>query len=187
MKLNIGSGSKRYPGFLNLDMDAGSNPDFVVDLEKDIFPFDDNTVDSVIAHHVLEHMGEGFFHCIKELYRVCKHGTIIDVRVPHPRHDTFLIDPTHKRPIYPHTLDMFSKTRNKRDLDAGGCETPIGFIHDVDLSVVEHKFILDSYWQAQFQNFTEEQCEHAARSFNNVILEIEIKLLVNKDESISNR
>lgn len=187
MKLNIGSGSKRYSGYLNLDMDAGSNPDFVVDLEKDIFPFDDDTVDSVIAHHVLEHMGDGFFHCIKELYRICKHGTIIDVRVPHPRHDTFLIDPTHKRPIYPHTLDMFSKTRNKRDLDSGGCETPLGFINDVDLVVVEHKFTLDSYWQAQFQNFTEDQCEHAARSFNNVILEIEIKLLVNKDESISNR
>lgn len=187
MKLNIGSGSKRYPGYLNVDMDAGSNPDFIVDLEKDVYPFDDNSVDHILAHHVLEHMGEGFFHCIKELYRISKHGTIIDVRVPHPRHDTFLIDPTHRRPIYPHTLDMFSKTRNKKDLDAGGCETPIGFIYDVDLSVVEHKFTLDSYWQEQFQNFTEEQCEHAARSFNNVILEIEIKLLVNKDESISDR
>lgn len=187
MKLNIGSGSKRYPGYLNVDMDVGSNPDFIVDLEKDVYPFDDNSIDHILAHHVLEHMGEGFFHCIKELYRISKHGTIIDVRVPHPRHDTFLIDPTHRRPIYPHTLDMFSKTRNKRDLDAGGCETPIGFIYNVDLVVLEHKFTLDSYWQEQFQNFTEEQCEHAARSFNNVILEIEIKLLVNKDESISDR
>lgn len=186
MKLNIGAGSKRYPGYLNVDMDAGSTPDFIVDLEKDIYPFDDNSVDSVLAHHVLEHMGDGFFHCIKELYRICQHGAIIDIRVPHPRHDTFLIDPTHKRPIYPHTLDMFSKTRNKRDLDSGGCETPIGFIYDVDL-VVDHNFILDSYWQEQFQNFTEEQCEHAVRSFNNVILEIGIKLLVKKDESIINR
>jgi predicted SAM-dependent methyltransferase len=187
MKLNIGSGSKRYPEYLNIDNDAGSNPDFIVDLEKDIYPFDDNSVDSVIAHHILEHMGDGFFHCIKELYRICKHGTIIDVRVPHPHHDTFLIDPTHKRPIYPHTLDMFSKTRNKRDLDNNGAETPLGFIHDVDMSVIEHNFILDDYWQEQFQNFTEEQCEHAARSFKNVILEIGIKLLVNKDESVINR
>ena len=187
MKLNIGSGAKRYPGYLNVDMDPGSNPDYIVNLEKDTFPFEDNSIDEVLAHHVLEHMGEGFFHCIQELYRICKHGATISVKVPHPRHDTFLIDPTHRRPIYPHPLDMFSKLRNKRDLDAGGCETPIGFIYDVDLIVTHHTYVLDGYWQEQFQNFTEEQCEHAVRSFNNVILEIEMQLLVNKDESISNR
>ena len=186
MKLNIGSGSKRYPGYLNVDMDAGSNPDFIVDLEKDIYPFDDNSIDHVLAHHVLEHMGDGFFHCIKELYRISKHDTIIDVRVPHPKHDTFLIDPTHKRPIYPHTLDMFSKLRNKRDLENNGCETPLGFINEVDLIVVEHNYTLDSYWQPKFQQMSEEECEHIARSMNNVILEISIKLRVNK-ENISIR
>ena len=187
MKINLGSGTKRYPGYTNIDNDAGSNPDYVINLEKDKFPFEDNSVDEVIAHHILEHLGDGFFHCIQELYRVCTHGTIIDIRVPHPHHDTFLIDPTHKRPIYPHTLDMFSKARNKKDMESGGCETPIGFIYNVDLMVVEHSYILDSYWMKKFQDFTEEECEHAARSYNNVILEIEIKLLVNKDESVSNR
>ena len=187
MRINIGSGAKRYPGFLNIDVDVGSNPDFVVDLETEKLPFDDNSVDGVIAHHILEHLGDGFFNCIQELYRVCKHDTIIDVRVPHPRHDTFLIDPTHKRPIYPHTLDMFSKTRNKRDLDANGCETPLGFIYDVDLYVADHTFVLDEYWREQFKNFSDEQCEHTARTFNNVILEIGIKLMVKKDEPSSNR
>jgi ubiquinone/menaquinone biosynthesis C-methylase UbiE len=187
MKINIGSGSKRYPGVINIDNDAGSSPDHIVNLEKDKLPFDDGTVEYVIAHHILEHLGDGFFHCLQELYRVCKHNAIIDVRVPHPRHDTFLIDPTHKRPIYPYTLDMFSKSRNKKDLEAGGCETPLGFIYNVDLIVVEHNFILDEYWKPRFQTYTEEQCEHAARSFNNVIVEIEMKVLVNKNESIINR
>jgi ubiquinone/menaquinone biosynthesis C-methylase UbiE len=187
MKLNIGSGTKRYPGYINIDIDIGSNPDYVVNIESEKLPFKDNSIDEILAHHVLEHLGDGFFNCMKELYRVCKHGSTIDVRVPHPRHDTFLIDPTHKRPIYPHTLDMFSKTRNKRDIEAGGCETPVGFINDIDLVVVDHSFILDEYWQKQFQEMTEEQCEHVARSFNNVILEINIKLLVNKDESSINR
>lgn len=184
MKLNIGSGSKRYPGYLNVDIDADSHPDFIVDLEKDVYPFDDNSVDSVLAHHVLEHMGDGFFHCMKELYRVCQDGATIHVRVPHPRHDTFLIDPTHKRPIYPHTLDMFSKTRNKRDLDAGGCETPIGFINDVDIFVESYNFELDGYWKPKFQQMTEEECEHVARSMSNVILEIEMTLRVVKNNSV---
>lgn len=186
MKINLGSGSKRYPGYLNVDLDSGSNPDFVVNIETEKLPFEDNSIDGVIAHHILEHLGSGFFHCVQELYRVCKHGTIIDVHVPHPHHDTFLIDPTHKRPIYPHTLDMFSKLRNKRDMDNGGCETPIGFIYDVDMYVLEHMPVLDSYWMPQFQNMTEEQCEHAARTFNNVILEYQIKWFVNK-ENITTR
>ena len=181
MKINLGSGIKRISGYLNIDTDSGSEPDFVVDLEKDILPFEDNTIDGVIAHHIFEHLGDGFFHCIKELYRVCKHGTIIDVRVPHPRHDTFLIDPSHRRPIYPHTLDMFSKTRNKRDMDAGGCETPIGFINEVDIYVLEHWAILDDYWKPRFQEMSEEQCEHTARTFNNVVIEYHIKWMINKE------
>lgn len=181
MKINLGSGAKRIPGYLNVDIDAGSNPDFVVDIESESLPFEDNSIEGVVAHHILEHLGTGFFHCVKELYRVCKHGAIIDVRVPHPHHDTFLIDPTHKRPIYPHTLDMFSKTRNKRDMDAGGCETPIGFIYDVDMYVLEHFPVLDDYWKPQFHQMSEEQCAHAARTFNNVIVEYHIKWFVNKE------
>lgn len=184
MKLNLGSGNKKYDGFLNIDSNPKSNPDYVIDLEKDKLPFDDNTVDEVLAHHIFEHLGDGFFHCLKELYRVCKHGTLIDVRVPHPRHDTFLIDPTHKRPIFPYTLDMFSKKRNKLDMESEyGRETPLGYIHDVDFEVVNYNFILDSYWHSKFQSMTEEDCEHAARSFNNVIMEIIIQVMVNKDES----
>lgn len=184
MKLNLGSGHKRIDGYLNIDSDPNSNPDYVLNLETDKLPFDDNSVDAVICHHILEHLGDGFFHLIQELYRVCKHGTIIDVHVPHPQHDTFLIDPTHKRPIYPHTLDMFSKTRNKRDMDAGGCETPIGFIFDVDMYVLDHRPVLDEYWMPRFQSMSEEQCEYTARTFNNVVIEYHIKWFVNKENVV---
>lgn len=180
MKINLGSGSKRYPGYANVDNDPGSNPDYLIDLEKDEYPFANDSVTAVIAHHVFEHLGDGFFHAVKELYRVCQNGAIIDVRVPHPRHDTFLIDPTHKRPIFPHTLDMFSKTRNKRDMDAGGCETPNGFIYDVDMYVLSYTPVLDEFWLPRFKEMTEEQCEYTARTFNNVITEYHIQWVVNK-------
>jgi len=186
MKINLGSGTKRYPGYLNIDIDAGSNPDFVVDIENERLPFDDDSIDGVIAHHILEHLGQGFFNCVQELYRVCKHGTIIDVHVPHPNHDTFLIDPTHRRPIYPHTLDMFSKTRNQKDMDAGGTETPIGFIYNVDMYVLDYQPVLDEYWLPRFKEMTEEQCDYTARTFNNVVVEYHIKWYVNK-EKVSTR
>lgn len=182
MKINLGSGSKKYPDYVNIDSDERSNPDYVIDIEKDKLPFEDNSVDHVLAHHILEHLGDGFFHCMQELYRVCQHGAVIHVRVPHPRHDTFLIDPTHKRPIYPHTLDMFSQKRNRRDIEAGGSETPIGLIYKVDFEALRYDYVLDEYWRPIFQQSTEEQCEHIVRSMNNVILEIDIKLMVIKDE-----
>lgn len=180
MKLNIGSGSKRYPEYLNIDSNIDSNPDFLIDLETENLPFEDNSVDSVLAHHILEHLGVGFFHAVKELYRVCTNNTIIDVKVPHPRHDIFLIDPTHKRPIYPHTLDMFSKERNLFDIKNNGCETPIGLINDVNLAVVDHQFTLDPYWEDKFKLMSNDECEHVARSMNNVITEITIKWKVIK-------
>ena len=35
MKINLGSGTKRYPEYINIDSDIGSNPDYVVDIEKE--------------------------------------------------------------------------------------------------------------------------------------------------------
>jgi hypothetical protein len=75
---------------------------------------------------------------------------------------------------------MFSKKRNEHDIANGGSETPLGLIHDVDIRVEGFKFNLDPYWQKIFQNYTEDQCEHAARSFNNVIMELIIKWVVYK-------
>ena len=109
MKLNLGSGLKRYDGYLNVDYDPLVNPDYIVDIEKGDLPFEDNSVDAVIAHHILEHIGENFLHFMQELYRVCKDGAIIDIEVPHHRHENFFGDPTHKRPITVEMLKKFSK------------------------------------------------------------------------------
>ena len=109
MKISIGAGDTIETDYIRIDYDSLTNPDYVLDLERDRLPFEDSTVEAVKAHHILEHLGEGFFHCLQELYRVCKHGARINIRVPHPRHDSFLADPTHRRPITAVTMQMFSK------------------------------------------------------------------------------
>lgn len=179
-KINIGSGYNHILDYINIDSDPKCKPDYVIDLERENLPFEDNSVEEVIAYHILEHLGDGFFHCIQEIYRVCKNGAIVDIRVPHPRHDTFLIDPTHKRPIYPYTMDMFSKKRNIRDIELGGNITTIALQLDVDFELITHDFKLDPYYQPIFQRATEEECEHIARSQNNVIVEIYMKVMVIK-------
>jgi len=61
MKINIGSGNTKIDGFVTIDYDSNSNPDYQLDLENDDLPFEDNTVETVVAHHILEHLGEGYF------------------------------------------------------------------------------------------------------------------------------
>lgn len=180
MNLNLGSGFKRIDGYLNVDFNKGCNPDYVVDLGKEVWPFPDNSVDKIIVHHVLEHFGEEFFHVMQEMYRVCKDGALIDILVPFPRHDTFLIDPTHRRPILPQTLAMFSKKHNQNDIDNGGRETPIGMMYNVDFELIDYKYILEPDYQKLFQTLTEEQCRRIVNESFNVIVETKILIMAVK-------
>ena len=113
MKINIGGGFKRYEGFLNLDADPLTSPDYLVKLGVDTLPFEDNSVDEVRAYHILEHIGEGFFQLMKEIYRVCKDTAIIDIQVPHHRSEIFYGDPSHVRFVTIDNMRLFSKRYNK--------------------------------------------------------------------------
>ena len=110
LKLNLGCGSKKLDGYLNVD--KFGEPDMVFDLETFPWPWEDSSVSKILLSHVLEHLGQDtdiYLNIIKELYRVCKNNAEILVIVPHPRHDTFMTDPTHVRPITVDGLIMFSK------------------------------------------------------------------------------
>src|SRR5438128_1961143 len=94
LRLNLGSGQNPKPGYINVD--KSGSPDLKWDLEQFPWPWEDSSVDEIQLIRVLEHLGEStatFFKIIQELYRVCKNGAIIDIAVPHPRHDDFLGDP----------------------------------------------------------------------------------------------
>jgi SAM-dependent methyltransferase len=181
MRLNIGSGYKRIPGFINIDSDLNCKPDYIVNLEQDGLPFQDNTVDTVIAHHILEHLGQGYFHLLKELYRVCKHGAIVDIRVPHPTHEVFLNDPTHKRPITVDGLRLFSKQFNKLEIERGGSSSTLGIMYDVDFEIINYEFIHDSYYDEIKKTLPHHQLERLFREALNVCIEIHVQLMVVKN------
>lgn len=180
MKINIGSGTIRIKNFINIDYDKNSNPDYILDLEKDYLPFDDNTVDEVIAYHILEHLGEGYFHCMKELYRVCKHNAFINIEVPHHRHETFFADPTHKRPITVFGVSLFSKKNNKHCKENDYANSRLGDYFDVDFEVVEHLNILNNDLKDFIKRFPENELEKYSEIYGNIIETVKIKLRVIK-------
>lgn len=180
MKLNIGGGFKRFDGFLNVDMDPNTNPDYVLNIEQDRWPFDDNSVSEVKAHHILEHLGDGFFVVIQELYRVCEDGAMIDIIVPHHRHDIFLADPTHKRPILTEGLRLFSKKFNQETVDTSGSSSCLGMWYNVDFEIISSSFTLDPFYEEYVKNTDREVVIEKERSCNNFIQETIIKWMVIK-------
>lgn len=178
IKLNIGSGSSKFEGYLNVDFDNICKPDYVLDIGKESWPWPDNSVTAVKANHVLEHLGDpDFFHCIKELYRVCKNGTLIEVSVPHHRHDTFINDPTHKRPITIDGMTLFSKEHNKQCEEEGSHSSRLGDYYGVDFKIIKYNFIIDPMYHPLLKDMTQgSQAEHdfqmALRERNNMVIEV---------------
>ena len=181
MKINLGAGNSHISDFINIDYDAGSNPDYCLDIEKDPLPFKDSTVETVVAHHILEHLGEGYFHCLQELYRVCKHGATIDIRVPHPRSDAFLADPTHRRPVTPLGLQLFSKKFNKHCKESGAASSLLGDYFNVDFDLLEWSYIPEQQYKEKLSDKSKEYVEEYINERNNVVSEIHIKLMVVKE------
>jgi hypothetical protein len=136
----------------------------------------------MLAHHVFEHIDDGFFNLLKEIYRVSQHEAVIDVHVPHPRHDYFLGDLSHVRMI---TLE------NMRPLSKKFCDTQryinsswSGFANvlDVDFEIFEHEYLLDETFKQVIAGIEDEnQVNWMARAMNNAITEIHFKMMVIKN------
>ena len=146
MKVNLGCGNKLLKGYINLDKFEYYNCDITHDLEKFPYPFESNSVKEVLLSHVLEHIGQQpdtFINIMKELYRICKNQSLIIINVPHPRHEDFLSDPTHVRPITILGLSLFDKKLNEEWQKAGAANTPLGLIHNINFKIESYEYVLD--------------------------------------------
>lgn len=181
MKINIGSGYNNPNDYVTVDYDSNCNPDYCINIEKEPLPFQDNEVTAVLAHHILEHLGEGYFHVLQELYRVCKHGAIIDIRVPHPRHEAFLADPTHRRPITPMGLHLFSKKFNQHCRDIQAPSSLLGEYFDVDFEILDWQYIPEDKYLNAFKEQSTEFIEEYISERNNIVKEFHIRLTVVKE------
>ncbi len=89
---------------VNLDMLPAVEPDVLCELGVDPISLPDNSVDLVIALHVLEHIGRQgeigpWFYFWQELYRVLKPNGAITFECPYYSSLWAWADPTHTRAI----------------------------------------------------------------------------------------
>jgi len=185
MKFNMGCGRRKIPGFINVDAQSQCDPDEVFDLEKTPWPWPDNCADEVQFIHALEHMGgdpQVFLEIVQEVYRISAPDCRIVVKVPHPRHDNFISDPTHVRPITPDTWRLFDCELNDQALSAGGSNTPLGRYLGVDLVLEEHGITLEEPFWSQYQRgeITNQTIEQLLRERNNIAREFSFVLRARK-------
>lgn len=82
IRLNLGCGDKKMPGYLNVD--ACCNPDLRCDLSLFPWPWTDNSIDEVYSSHFLEHVAD-FERTVLETHRILKPNGMIHFLVPHFR------------------------------------------------------------------------------------------------------
>ena len=187
MKLHLGCGNKKLPGFINVDKFSTDACDLTLDLEDLPWPWEDNSVDEVKMIHVLEHIGqssETYLGIIKELHRVCENDAVIEIHVPHPRHDNFVGDPTHVRAITPQSLTLFNKELNDQwKADGISAATTLAHFMKVDLRIIECQTLLDPYWMNKYTSgeLSIHEIDQASRQYNNVISEWHIKMVCKKE------
>lgn len=82
-KLNLGCGSRRLKGFINVDLENWSRRCDLVADARDLSTFEDNSVDHIFNHALLEHIPPwDTLRALKTWFRVLKPGGTIQVEVP---------------------------------------------------------------------------------------------------------
>lgn len=84
-------------GRIGVDRYAADGVDIVHDLNVGWLPFADGSIESIITHHALEHIGDGFISLMDNCYRVLKPGGILRIIVPLFPSWSAVSDPDHKR------------------------------------------------------------------------------------------
>jgi len=82
-KLNIGCGSDKREGYINIDIREEVKPDLVLNIEREKLPFADSSVEEIIAYDVVEHISfRRVEYVIKEFNRVMCFRGKLKIRVP---------------------------------------------------------------------------------------------------------
>jgi SAM-dependent methyltransferase len=109
-KINLGAGTDIRRGYINHDITPLEGIDTAHDLNIHPWPWEDATIDEILALDVLEHLDD-FLKNIEEAHRILVVGGKIFLKVPYWNASSAHIDPTHKRGFHELTFDFFDPSK----------------------------------------------------------------------------
>jgi SAM-dependent methyltransferase len=107
VRINIGCGNKRLPGFLGVDKFPCAGADTLCDAMRTL-PFKDDSVDEVMMDNFIEHVLD-VPALMQEVLRVCRDGAQVTVITPHFTALASWRDPTHVHHFSYFSMDHFQK------------------------------------------------------------------------------
>jgi SAM-dependent methyltransferase len=93
--LDLGCGSKKYPGAVGVDLSPDTDADIVHDLDVIPYPLADDAFDQILMQDVIEHVADPYA-VMRELHRIGRPGARVHLRTPHFSSVLAYGDPTHR-------------------------------------------------------------------------------------------
>jgi hypothetical protein len=120
---------------------------------------------------------------MQELYRVTAPNGIIEIHVPHYRHDTWWSDPTHVRAFTPLTFQMMSRKQNDEWIAKKANYTMLSYVMDVDFELVQALQAYDPVWAAKVDSgeLTKDQIRVLANEHWGVVKELQVQIRAVKE------
>ena len=107
MRLLLGCCDTARPGFIGVDIAPPA--DQIVDLSQYPWPWQDSSVEEILAHDLIEHLPDRIA-TMNEIHRVCRHGARVELVVPNASKGAgFFQDPTHKTPWCMNSFQYFQR------------------------------------------------------------------------------
>ena len=186
MKIELGCGHTKKDGYIGIDLVPEA------DVQQDMWEYlkslQDNCVDAIRAFHSLEHLTrDEFLKVMYEILRVCKNGSFIEIGVPYNTQSVNIANPYHKTYFNEHTFRFFcresddrynviKKSNLIRDYSFGLWNSANEGILPGYIRIRKIEFV----YLPEFMNKSEEEKDYARLHFNNVVLEMNIELEVEK-------
>lgn len=114
-KLHLGCGDDRRDGWVNVDVRSDSAADMLVDLDRTPWPWADDSVQTIVAEHVFEHL-EHLTAALHECARILEPGGHLHVTWPVGMNER--ADPDHEHTWVWDSPEMYCGAR-PWDADVG--------------------------------------------------------------------
>lgn len=190
MKIDLGCSFHKKPGYIGVDILKAEDVEVVADAKR--LPFKDSSVDGIYSNHCIEHIDDQLA-VISEMWRVCRHGTELNILVPHFSNPSYYDDLTHQHRYSTRSFEHY-------DFDFHERTGHPNYLPEVNLRVIdvklnywpEHILIRKAKWKGSFirlvknifnyfANKNQFLCERIWCRWVGGFFEVEYKILVLKD------